>query len=365
MKDALLLIMTPNISLEVWNKKGQLQRELNFYNKLCISLQLNLIIFSYGRNDKSYVSDQSHITVIEMPGWIPAGMPFRIQNIIYHFSSLLTKRKLLKRAKIAKTNQYRAATFGMLLKFFYRIPLIVRMGFYYTHLKPLKKLTKIKEYLRFNYSDGIIVTSSEAKEFITNTYKIEDKKILNMRNAIDLELFYPKQLNKQYDLLFVGRLEKQKNIDLIVNLIANTKLRVLIIGNGRLSDLVSNAVKTNDNITWKQKVNNNDLPFYYNSSNIYLILSQFEGSPKSLLEAMACGIPCIGTCAPGTRECIIDQYTGVFTREQSAEIEQQIQELLNDKPKAATIGHNAAKWVNQECNMDINIEKECLMYSRF
>jgi glycosyltransferase involved in cell wall biosynthesis len=362
MKDSLLLIMTPNISLEIWNKNGQLQRELNFYNKLCKTADLKLIIFSYGRNDKYLVAGQEDITVLEMPGWISKKLPFRLQNLIYHYSSLFRFGKYFRRVKFAKTNQFRASSFGILLKFIFQMPLIIRMGYYHSHLKRLNKSQKINEFFKFNYCDRIIVTSAEAAKFIVKSYKINDSKILSMCNAIDLEIFHPQKLKKQYDLMFVGRLEKVKNIELLLQSVTDIDLRVLIIGDGSLKELIPDAVKRNSAICWMQRVNNSDLPFYYNSSKVFIIQSEYEGNPKSLLEAMACGLPCIGTDVAGIRDCINNEYNGLLVDKDPDKIQKQIFTLLNDTFKAKTLGNNAVKWVKQECDMFKNIEREAMMY---
>lgn len=363
MKDSLLLIMTPNMSLEKWDALGQLSREFDFYQGLCRSAGWKLIIFSYGRNDKSYLKGYSDFEVLNMPQWIPARLPFRLQNLIYHFVALFIFRRFFKRVIISKTNQFDASGFGLLLKFWFSIPLIIRMGYYHSHFKQLKAAKRIREFISFNLCDRIIVTSTEAGEFIADKYSVSKQKILCIHNSINLSLFKPREVHKKYDLIFVGRLEKVKNIELLIKVIDRLNLKALIIGNGSLSDKVTELVSRNQNVVWEKRVNNSDLPDYYSQSKLFVILSHYEGNPKALLEAMACGVPCIGTNVPGIRDCINHDYNGILVDENIGSVINGVIYLLSNPYKAYLLSNNATKWVRSNCNVQRNITKELTFYT--
>ncbi|WP_175633418.1 glycosyltransferase [Pedobacter ghigonis] len=369
MKNSLLLLMTPNISLEIWNNQGQLSRELDYYERLCLKLNLKLIIYSYGRNDKQYVAKYDGFKVLEMPSWIPKNIPFTCQNLIYNLISLIIYRSDFKKVILSKTNQFPASWMGLWLKFFFNIPLIIRMGYYIAHFKELPWLTKIKERIAFHLCNLILTTSSEACSYIINNYNITPKKILCMSNNINLGVFKPMPLPKTYDLIFVGRLDKVKNIEAIVQIVKKSNLKTLIIGNGALRNYVEEATNGGKSIDWKERVENIDLPRYYNQAKCAIILSVFEGNPKALLEAMSCGIPSIGANAPGIRECITHNINGLMVEAPNQEnldtIGHEISNLLQDDAKIEMLGKNALKWSKANFDIAKNIITEVNFYSRF
>ena len=360
MQDSLLMLMTPGMSLEKWDALGQLSRELNFYEQLSKRSNLKLIIFSYGRHDLNY--DQVQATILTMPIWIPKGIPFRIQNLLYNLSSLIIYRKFFRKVLFCKTNQFSAAYFGLLLKFIYGIPLIIRMGFYYSHFKKTSRLQRLGEKIAFGKANLILTTSLEANDFIKESYNIPSSKILTIFNSINLQRFRPLNYSKEWDVIFVAKLEEQKNIWVVLEVLSKIDGKVLIIGNGSLDYLVEEAVKNNSNINWRKRVDNVDLPNYYNRSKCFILLSDHEGNPKVLLEAMACGLPCVVTNVPGIRECISHNVNGIIVPKDATEIFEAIKYLLSDKNRIEMISRNAIIWIEKHCDYSKNIDREIKFY---
>ena len=356
--------MTPNMSLKKWNDLGQLSREMWYYRELCHKADMNLIIYSYGRNDQLFLKDFPEAQVLCMHSWIPAEIPFRLQNLIYNIVSLFIYRKYFKKVTLSKTNQFTASKFGLLLKLFHKTPLVIRMGFYHSHFKKISLYKRILEKISFRLCDLILTTSAEAAEFIIGTYKVSPEKILSICNSIDLNKFRPLHTLKEYDILFVGRLEKVKNIELMMLVINSVKLKTLIIGKGSLGPLVKKSMESNPMIEWRERVDNIDLPEYYNKSKCFLILSKYEGNPKALLEAMACGIPGIGALVPGIRECIQTNFSGILVNTNQEDIASQILELCSNNDKAVFLGHNAFAWVQNQGDYVKNIGREVGLYSK-
>lgn len=364
MKNALLLVMTPNMSLEKWDANGQLSRELSFYKSLCVVANLKLIIFSYGRQESGYYKGSHDITVLTMPTWIPSRWPFRLQNLLYHAISPWLYRRTFARVRFVKTNQFAASWFGLIIKIIYRVPLVIRMGYYHSHFKPVSRKHKLSERISFKLCDKIIVTSAEASAFIIDKYRLQPKKVLCLQNSIDTELFRPIKTTPNYDIIFVGRLEPLKNIELLLNAIESMKLRALIIGSGSMEKRIESFI-TKNTVTWTARVANSDLPLFYNQARLFVLLSQYEGNPKSLLEAMACGLPCIGTDVHGIRDCISHNNNGLLVKQNAEDVADAVARLLANPKEAADMGERARETVIANCDQRNNLAREFDFYRDF
>jgi glycosyltransferase involved in cell wall biosynthesis len=73
------------------------------------------------------------------------------------------------------------------------------------------------------------------------------------------------------------------------------------------------------------------LPDELNVSEIFILPSLYEGNPKALIEAMACGKPVIGTKVTGIKELILHGETGLLCDPDIDSIRETIKNLLIDQ----------------------------------
>lgn len=119
---------------------------------------------------------------------------------------------------------------------------------------------------------------------------------------IDLEVFKPVVMEKKYDLIFVGRLVKNKGINLFLEAVKKSGLSAIIVGDGLLRKKVEleagNQPTTNNQqlITifgWAK--DSAEVARLLNESKILVMPSYNEGGPRVVAEAMACGVPVLAT----------------------------------------------------------------------
>lgn len=118
-----------------------------------------------------------------------------------------------------------------------------------------------------------------------------------------------------------GRIEfKQKQQDFVVNAFKNHPqafhgCRLLIVGNGPDESELRNMIAGQDNIAflpWQQ-----DMESFYNQIDLLVIPSRFEGVPLVMLEALARGIPVIGSNRDGMKELLPPGWTFEFNNAES------------------------------------------------
>src|SRR3989344_3774780 len=113
---------------------------------------------------------------------------------------------------------------------------------------------------------------------------------------IDLDIFRPTDSQKEYDLIFVGRLEKNKGLELFVDAAIKTNARALIVGDGSLASDIKTRCTKYTNIVFHGWANDQrEIAELINKSVLLVMPSNNEGGPRGVLEAMACGVPVLAT----------------------------------------------------------------------
>ena len=327
----LALFFTRNISLKLWVDAGLFDREKQLYEQHLRNGHLQKVYWlTYGIRDaelakqlKSSGRLDPRIDVLPMPHLFFG----RWGCLLYSFLMPLLHRRWLKSADIFKTNQMDGSWTAVLAKWLYKKPLIVRTGYTASlfaqrqYKARLKKHYERMEQFVYRHADIGVVTSCQDKQYICSKYRISREKVEVLHNYVDTTIFRPTNCEKYTDrIIFVGRLSSQKNLFNLIEAIAQTGLTLDIYGKGELRDKLEAWVKKlNAKVNFMGVVPNNELPHVLNRYRYYILPSLYEGMPKTLLEAMARGLVCIGTDVDGIRELIEDGVNGHLAKETNAD----------------------------------------------
>ncbi|MBN1593521.1 MAG: glycosyltransferase family 4 protein [Candidatus Coatesbacteria bacterium] len=157
-------------------------------------------------------------------------------------------------------------------------------------------------------------------------------------------------------LLFVGRLSREKNVDVILRgvEILRTSLRVdvslEICGDGdqrKSLEAQANALGIALAVTFHGMVPRADMCEYYSNADFLILASETEGWPKVAIEAMLYGLPCVGT-AVGSVPYIIGENSerGLLWHVGKAEeMAQKLSGIITDEDLYKTMSTNARNWV--------------------
>lgn len=164
----------------------------------------------------------------------------------------------------------------------------------------------------------VVVFTKEQLQSVKNKYGIEVSKIKVIPNGVENKFYNKSQrkLPKKPRLLFVGRLEKQKNLPQFFNSLQgiSEKYTTTIVGDGTLkSDLKTLAKNLKlKNITFTGRADGKKLLNYYKKSDMFVLPSEREGMPLVLLEAMAMGLPIVATNVTGNRDVVLNNKNGLL-----------------------------------------------------
>jgi glycosyltransferase involved in cell wall biosynthesis len=318
------LFFTRGISLKLWVESGLFDREKLIYEEHLNQGNLKKVYwFTYGHLDIEVANQlkedgmlHKEIKVLSMPKLfvIP-----KIGSWLYSFLLVFIYKDRLKECDVLKTNQIDGSWVAVYAKKLFKKPVIIRTGYTITQLLKNKKsfflkikLYKIVEKYAYKNADAAVVSSCHNKRYLEQEYQFNNIKV--MTNYIDTKRFYNHN-SVRYDnrILFVGRLNKEKNIFNLIKAISKTQYILDIYGHGELKkDLEDFSVNLNANVNFKGTIQNSELCEIYNRYKYYALVSFFEGMPKTLLEAMACGCQCIGTNVTGINEVIENKINGIL-----------------------------------------------------
>jgi len=206
-------------------------------------------------------------------------------------------------------------------------------------------------------ADALTSSSSALRGIVCNYYKINPERVTVIRNPVDTDYFAPSTVSKatgQFRILFCGRLEERKGMWIIEKILPDllnkiSDLEILFAGedtgrnNVKYEKIFSDIAGDKKNrLQFKGHVTREDLLKLYSSADLFIIPSLFDNSPNSLFEAMACGLPCIGSRVGGIDEIITDGENGLlFDTSKPLMLADYVFELYKDHKKRKTMGEAA------------------------
>jgi glycosyltransferase involved in cell wall biosynthesis len=131
----------------------------------------------------------------------------------------------------------------------------------------------------------------------------------------------------------------------------NNLLRLTLKGEGpdeqKVRDLVS-SLGIADVVTFKKKTDYLDVPKDYRNADIFVTTSQSDGTPVSVLEAMASGLPCIATTVGGIPEWVEDMKNGILISPGSSEhLAEKILLLARNPGLSSELGNAARETITR------------------
>ena len=254
-------------------------------------------------------------------------------------------------------------------KLFYSKPLIVRCGYLLSNDQERKGYNRLRlflvsllERIAFFYADAAVVTTEQMRDEVIARHGISRDKIRVIPNSVDCDLFKPlPQVRKKKGRLgFVGRFSPEKNLLLLLQSIKGMEgISLLLIGTGEMDPLLrAEAGEKNIDVTILGNLPNRDLPELLNTCEAFVLPSKWEGMPKALIEAMACGLAVIGTDVPGIRDLIVHGSTGLLCDNSISGLRCAITLLMGDELLRKRLGEQARSFVQERFSIDRAVRDE-------
>jgi glycosyltransferase involved in cell wall biosynthesis len=122
----------------------------------------------------------------------------------------------------------------------------------------------------------------------------------------------------------------------------NENVSLVLLGGGSQGQVIRGILQNGgvlDRVTFGGYVSQKDLPDWYHDADLYISPSHVDGSSVSLMEAMACGMPCLVSDIPGNKEWITEGENGWLFRDSDANhLAEKILAAISQREKWPEIG---------------------------
>jgi glycosyltransferase involved in cell wall biosynthesis len=304
------------------------------------------------------------------------------RNGINPFSDLRTYQELkqfMKEEKPDKVFAYQAKTvvYGSLAAKANGItevyPLIAGLGSIFRGVglknKIIKTIMKTEYRLACNASKKMFFQNNDDKnEFINNGLIKEDKIVIINGSGVNLEKFKPEPLPDTPAFLFIGRLIKDKGVMEYLEACKRIKaeypeVRCLLVGP---YDSNPSALQSEELHPFIEQGiieyfgEQSDVRPYLKQCSTYVLPSYHEGTPKTVLEAMAIGRSIITSDAPGCRETVTDGYNGFLVSIKDVNgLVDKMRTLIEDQETNRIMAERSLKLAKEK--YDVNIVNKSIM----
>jgi len=299
----------------------------------CVNVNVRLSLF---RKNKIFVDELINVVKSFEP------------NIIH---SHIFYAELISRANLFKGIKYISHIHGITTQY-EKFP---SHGFF-----KLKSYTNFyeKKYILKQYKicdNKFIVVSKQLKKYLVQNIGVKESTVEVFHNAIDLNKFKPQtsKKSKKLKLISIGRLDKNKGHDLLINVVKELQatfkeIELKILGEGSQRPALEALIKTlqlEKNVFLMGNIENPQT--HLQKADVFLHASKYESFGIVFLEAMACGVPIITTNGEGNMDITMPNYNSIVVDRNTVDFTNAVVSIMENKKEYEKIRANGLSFVKK------------------
>lgn len=227
------------------------------------------------------------------------------------------------------------------------------------------------ERMAVRFADEIIVLSRNVQEYFRDTY---GRETCYIPNGVERpEYREPQQITEQFGLekdgyiLYLGRLVPEKGVHYLMEAFSKiqTEKRLIIAGGSSDTDAYVESLKVkaseDSRILFTGFVQGRRLEELYSNAYLYVLPSDLEGMPLSLLEAMSYGNCCVVSDIPECTE-VVEDHSVIFPKGDVAALTACLQLLCSDEKQVQSYRQGASDFICAKYNWDDVTKKTLELY---
>ncbi len=226
------------------------------------------------------------------------------------------------------------------------------------------------------------ILSTRSHSYLTS-HGFRAEQIVHIPGSVDTERFQPAAERRpdparpERDIICVARLDYAKGVDVLLHAWgrmlrepaewrAHLKPRLRLLGEGVCGaqmERIAAALGIQDSVEFLGP--RADVVDLLQQSWGFVMPSRWEGMSNALLEAMACGLPCVATRVSGSEDIIADGVNGLLVApEQPAEMAQALRRILEEAELAQRLGRAGRATVVRDYQLNTIVEQCLELYRR-
>jgi len=237
-----------------------------------------------------------------------------------------------------------------------------------------RKLIKLTEKFAAQYTDKIICVSNYDKSLAIDNNIASEDKLITIHNGTEIPDIswdqYP--IEDKIKIVFTGRLSQQKAPLLLVKALAelpeelSRQWELTILGGGeKMSKIKSfiNEKGIESQVDLRGDVPREEVFAELQQSHIFTLITNWEGFPRSIIEAMSCGLPVIATSLAGIPEAVTEDCGVLVEKGNKEDVKDAFTNMLSDPDLIRTKGEHARDRCIKKFAIEKTIEETKKVYS--
>lgn len=198
----------------------------------------------------------------------------------------------------------------------------------------------------------VITLSEEQRQLVIERYKAKPERVCVIPNGASAEFFSTKRRtfrSKPVKLLFVGRFALQKNVPRLLKALPLIKnpVELHLVGDGEKRSEIEGLIKqlSLQNVKLHGRQGGRKLIASYEDADIFVVPSDREGMPLTLIEAAASGLPIVASKVQGLRE-FVGSVGVLVDRPSPKNFAREIDKLIDNPNRLKSLSAASRKWAN-------------------
>jgi len=206
----------------------------------------------------------------------------------------------------------------------------------------------------FRDVDMVISNSGPTLKIMEEKFGADSNKLNYIKNALNVKE-YPKWKREHKRVIFIGRLVDNKGVCFFERILQSIpkKWKFTVVGDGPLRDEIIKLKKKYFNLDFVGKVNHRECLNLLSRSDINVLPTFAEGSPRSVMEASACGVPSISFAVGDVVNTIPKNCGFAIKPYDIEEFCKSLELLISDSVFRQEMGRNSLKFAEENLEWSI------------